>query len=69
MVKGFIRCGLCDIDFGSPQEWEKHSKTKEHQAKLLMFYEICARQRLNGEHVLMRENVKTVQEKFKKEKK
>jgi hypothetical protein len=31
MVKGFCRCGICDVNFDSTEEWEKHSRTKKHK--------------------------------------
>jgi uncharacterized C2H2 Zn-finger protein len=42
MVKDFVRCGLCDIDFKSTEEWERHANTDLHKDRIKRYYELVA---------------------------
>lgn len=57
MVDGFIRCGICDQDFKSTEEWDEHAKGERHQ-KLITVWRIREiEMRASNHHFIMREEM------------
>ena len=57
----YCRCGMCDKNFSSNEEWDAHSKTPEHRKKVMEFKMMMIEAQVKGEHVLVREFVKKIQ--------
>jgi hypothetical protein len=57
MVDGFVRCGICDQDFTSQEEWNEHAKGDRHQ-KLITIWRILEMEaRASNHHFLMKEEM------------
>jgi len=61
----YCRCGICDMNFKSNEEWDEHAKSSKHKAKVLAFEKAMAIARYKGEHFNIREFVKKIQEQSK----
>jgi len=63
----YCRCGICNENFSSSEEWDRHTQTRRHKAKVLAFEKMMAMTRYKGEHVDVRGFVKKIQEQSKME--
>lgn len=61
MVEGFYRCGICDVDFNSSEEWDAHAQTLEHKMKVVRFRMMMIDAKIKGDHINVREFVKKIQ--------
>lgn len=58
MVKGFVRCGICDKNFQSSEEWDEHAKTNRHRELVARWMVLFHHARATGEHITGEELIK-----------
>ena len=68
MGKHFCRCGICDKDFNSSEEWVAHTRTPEHRMKVMEFRMMMIEAQTKGEHIDVRGFVRKIQRKAKTKK-
>ena len=40
---GFVRCGICDMNFKSNDEWVRHSETDLHKQRVARYFELVGK--------------------------
>lgn len=57
MVKGFVRCGICDENFNSTEEWDEHAKGERHNKLVNLWRILELEARASNHHFLMKEEM------------